>query len=324
MATDPPGSRRVITILGATGSLGRATVVELADRPVRLRLVGRGPHPAYPTGQARIETVSVDLTDPSRVAEVVGDADAVLCFTKHSGGWRDADSVEAEQVNVGVVRSLVAAARDGEKVPVVVYAGSSSQSGPPARTPLDGTEPDQPASAFDRQKLAAERLLLDAGRSGLLRGVSLRLPMVYGGPADKGVVAAMARRAVTGGELTMWDDGRVRRDLLHVRDAAAAFVAALDHADALAGRHWLVGSGTGVSLADLFAAIAEAVARCTGDAPVPVVSVPAPVNATAGDLRDLVLDARPFRSATGWEARIPLAEGVPTTVAALIDTVAVS
>ncbi|GIF07053.1 NAD-dependent epimerase/dehydratase family protein [Actinoplanes siamensis] len=327
MSADTPGdTRQTIAVLGGTGSLGSAVAAALAERPVRVRLVGRGAPAALPAGQAEIGTVVADLTAPGAVEAAVRGADVVLCLVKHTGGWRDAGSREAELVNVGVPRALLdALARESRRpAPIVVYAGSASQAGPPARVPLTGTEPEEPDNAFDRQKLTAERLLLDASRAGVLRGVSLRLPMVYGGPVDKGVVTAMARRALAGGDLTVWDGGEARRDLVYVRDAAGALVAAIDHADALAGRHWLVGSGTGVRLVDLFSSLAATVAGHTARPAVPVTSTPAPAQATAGDLRDLVLDSGPFRSVTGWGPSTPLAEGLRATVAGLATRVAAS
>src|SRR5581483_11912046 len=92
----------------------------------------------------------------------------------------------------------------------------------------------------------------------------------------------------------------------HVSDVADAFVAALDHADALAGRHWLLGTGRGERLVDVFRTIAELVSVHTGRAPVPVVPVSPPPHATPTDTRSVVIDSTAFRSATGWRPRVPL------------------
>ncbi len=103
--------------------------------------------------------------------------------------------------------------------PVALFAGTKTQVGLTEHERIDGTEPDLPRSPYGRQKPAAENVLKDATAEGVLRGVSLRLPTVYGhGPEsttdDRGVVSAMARRAMAGEQLTMWHDGSVRRDLL--------------------------------------------------------------------------------------------------------------
>ncbi|MFD0661058.1 NAD-dependent epimerase/dehydratase family protein [Thermocatellispora tengchongensis] len=187
---------------------------------------------------------------------------------------------------------------------------------------IDGTEPDAPVSVYGRHKLGAERALKQASAEGVLRGVVLRLPTVFGqGPAsvapDRGVCATMIRRALAGEPLTMWHDGTVERDLLYVEDAARAFLAALDHADALAGRHWVVGTGVGTPLRALFTRIAELVAAATGAPPVPVASVPAPPEAAATDSVGYAIDSSAFRAATGWRPEVSLDDGLAATVRAM-------
>lgn len=224
-------------------------------------------------------------------------------------------------MNVGLAHDLVAALRarrGGGPPPVVLFAGSASQVGRAGL--IDGSEPDEPVTVYARQKLAAERTLLAASAEGVLRGVSLRLPTVYGagpGPLGNGVVTAMARRAFAGEPLPVWGEGSVERDLLHVRDAARAFAVCTDHVGTLAGRHWVVGTGRPVRVADLFAAVARSVAARTGGPRVPVVSVEPPATATAADARGTVIDASAFRTATGWRPRQSLPEALDELVAVL-------
>jgi nucleoside-diphosphate-sugar epimerase len=307
-----------VTVLGASGFVGTAVTAALSRRPWQVRAVARRAAVVPPGAAAEFDVRSVDLTRPGAVQDAVAGADAVVHLVLHESGWRGADEEPAsERTNVRVLEEVIRARRDGSR-PVVVFAGSTSQVGPPPRVPIDGTEPDRPVTAYDRQKLAAEELLRAATAEGVLRGITLRLPTIFGGSAgDRGVVATMTRRALEGQPLTVWADGAVQRDLLHVDDVAAAFVAALDHADVLAGGRYLLGTGTGVSLLELFGGIAQAVAGHTGRPPVPVVSVPPPPATAATDGHDMVVDASAFRSATGWRPRVPLREGLERTVRAL-------
>jgi nucleoside-diphosphate-sugar epimerase len=199
--------------------------------------------------------------------------------------------------------------------PTVLFAGSSSQVGVPGRLPVDGTETDHPCTAYDRHKLAAERLLTSASRDGVVRGATLRLSTVFGcgpkaGAADRGVLAAMTRRALDGEPLTVWDRGEIRRDFVHVRDVAAAFASALDHDADLGPGHWLVGSGQAHSLLEAFRAISRIVSRLTARPPVGIRSVPAPSEATPTDLHSMAVDPAAFRAATGWRPRVSLAAGL--------------
>ncbi|CAM5597001.1 NAD-dependent epimerase/dehydratase family protein [Streptomyces diastaticus] len=317
-------ARPVVTVLGSSGFVGSAVLAALATRPVRLRAVARGPS-AVPHGAATVDVRQADLSSGA-LPEAVAGSDVVVCLVTHSGGWRAAESdPESARVNVGIMRDLLAALgaeRPAGPPPLVVYAGAASQVGLPPRSVLDGSEQDRPATEYDRQKLAAEELLMAADAEGTVRGVSLRLPTVFGeacapGARDRGVVSAMIRRALRHEPLTMWHDGTVKRDLVHVADVADAFAAAIDRPSPLTGRHWLLGAGRGDALGDVFHEVARIVAARTGRRPVPVVSVDAPADAPATDFADVTIDSSPFRAATGWSPRLPLREGLDRTVAAL-------
>ncbi|GAA4071967.1 NAD-dependent epimerase/dehydratase family protein [Actinomadura miaoliensis] len=326
MASSDTGrwARPLVVVLGASGFVGSVVTAALADRPVRLRAVARRPS-AVPTGcLADVEVRRADLTQNARLADAVEGADAVIHLVAGGeyGPGRDG-TADAERVNVGVMASLLDAMRGRRPgpPPAVLFAGAIHQVGVPPRTVLDGSEHDAPSDLFARHKQAAERMLLDATAEGAVRGVSLRLPPLYGhspatGALGGGALAVMIRRALAGEPLTLWGDGTVRRDLLHVRDAAAAFLAALDHVGPLAGRHWLLGTGEGVPLERVFGCVAEIAAACRGGRPVPVRRVPPPPHAGPADLASVVVDASAFRGRTGWRPRVRLREGLEQTIMA--------
>jgi dTDP-4-keto-6-deoxy-L-hexose 4-reductase len=306
----------LIVVLGASGFLGPAVIDRLAGLPVRLRAVARGASPVPPGAVAEIEGCRTDLSRPGAVARAVEGADAVVHLAAHVGGdrsWRAAGE-DSERVNVGLMHDLVAAfeGRDAP-APAVVFASTAQAGG----------SGDQPRAPYARQKMAAEELLREATARGTVRGVVLRLSTVYGrapltGSPGRGVLAAMARRALDGAPLTMWHDGTVERDFLHVRDAARAFVTALDHLPHLRGGDWSVGSGSRVRLGDVFRSLADAVAERTGRPPVPVLSVEPPDFAEAGDFRTPDCDPAAFGAVTGWSPAVPLHEGLDELVAALV------
>ncbi|MFE6617227.1 NAD-dependent epimerase/dehydratase family protein [Amycolatopsis sp. NPDC057786] len=312
-----------ITVLGASGFVGSAVTRALARQPIRLRAVSRR-RLTPPEGQAETTVVTADLTDRAALAEAIAGSDAIVYLLLADGGWRVAETEEAERVNLGVMRDLVEVV-SGQ--PLVVYGGAASQVGVPPREPIDGSEPDEPGTPYDQQKLAAEQVLKKGTADGRVRGISLRLPTVFGETAteganqDRGVVSAMARRALDGQDLTIWGDGTVRRDLVHVEDIASAFTAALAAPDALVGGHWLLGAGRGDQLADVFRLVAKEMAEHTGRGPVDVVCVEPPSHAPSTDLRSVTIDSTPFRAITGWRPEISLPEGVRRTVAALTTPV---
>ncbi|CAM5280070.1 UDP-glucose 4-epimerase [Streptomyces spiroverticillatus] len=323
-----PGALPVVTVLGASGFVGSAVLAAFARRPVLLRAVARRTSHVPATGAARTQVRTADLTRAGQVADAVAGADVVIHLVTHSGGWRAAESDPASRaVNVGVMEMLCEALSDRRRDgpgPLVLYAGAASQIGLPPDRPVDGSEPDRPETAYDRHKLAAERLLKEATADSVMRGVSLRLPTVFGHVGehapDRGVVAFMIRRALAGEPLTLWHDGTVARDLVHVDDIAEAFTAAADHPDELSGNHWLLGAGRGDPLGAVCRTVSRLVADRLGKPPVPVVSTAPPKDAPATDFRSVTIDSSPFRSVTGWRPRTPLHTALERTVAALAQT----
>jgi nucleoside-diphosphate-sugar epimerase len=325
---DTNAAKPLITVLGSSGLVGTAITRELARRPIRLRLVGRRPTTVPPQPLAEIDMRTVDLTEPGAVAEAIDGSDAVIHLVAHISGastWRvsSTDPV-AERVNLGLVQDLIEAVRAAQpaRPPVVLLAGSMSQAGKSTKDRIDGSEPDAPLTAYDRQKLDAERAILAATEEGLIRGSTLRLATLYtqgtDSPAlDRGVVSAMMRKAFANQPLTMWHDGTVTRDLVCVDDVARAFVAALDRPERTAGRYWLVGTGQAVSIASLFKMISKTVATHTGAEPVPVTSVPPAEHSMPTDQLDFVLDPSAFQDATGWAPQVSLLEGLDCLAAAM-------
>jgi nucleoside-diphosphate-sugar epimerase len=325
---DSNAAAPLITVLGSSGLVGTAITRELARRPIRLRLVGRRPTTVPDDPRADIDMRTVDLSAPGAVAEAIDGSDAVIHLVAHISGestWRvSSNDPVAERINVGLIRDLVDALREQkpERPPVVLLAGSMSQAGKSAKARIDGSEPDQPLTTYDRQKLDAEELILGATEEGLLRGSVLRLATLYtqgsDSPAlDRGVVSAMMRRAFAGQPLTMWHDGTVTRDLICVDDVARAFLTALDQIDRTAGRNWLVGTGQAVSIATLFKMVARTVAEQTGTEPVPVTSVPPADHSMPTDQLDFVLDPSAFQDATGWTAQVSLVDGLAALAGAM-------
>lgn len=315
----------LIVVLGATGFVGSAVFRELAQHPVRIRAVSRRKVSVPENALAEIEVFPADLTEPGQMAAAVAGADVVihsLAYLAGASTWRIADGdAGAERVHVGLMQDLLQALGDrpaSQAPATVLFTGSITAAGSSDKEVLDGTEPDRPTGYYERLKLEAERLLLAADAAGTVRGACLRLTTLYGYSAgstakDKGIVSTMTRRAVAGEPLTMWHDGSVRRDLLHVDDVARAFWAAIPHMDELGGKRWLIGTGQGAPLGDVFSRVCALVAEQTGKDPVPLVSVEPPEYAEVSDFRSVTVDSSAFRAATGWKPQVSLEEGLRLT-----------
>ncbi|WP_411100473.1 NAD-dependent epimerase/dehydratase family protein [Streptomyces sp. x-45] len=303
-------NRPLVAVLGASGFLGAAVTAELVDAPVRLRLVSRERKLPLPASSA--ETHLADLTDPRAVRDAVAGADAVIHLAAHlpdGRSWR-APGSDSERLGTGLLDTLIRSVRG--KPPIVVFA-STIQAAVPEGAPLND---------YVREKIAAENVLREATRNGAVRGIVLRPATVYGstpltGATGRGVIAAMARKAFADEPITMWHDGTVERDLVHVTDAARAFVAAMRAPEALCGASWPVGSGRSARLGEVFGTLAELVAARTGRPPVPVVTVAPPDWADTTDFGNVRTDPSSFSAATGWQPRVRLHDGLAGVADAL-------
>ena len=167
--------------------------------------------------------------------------------------------------------------------------------------------PADPRNVYATTKLAQEHLAAAWARSTGGTAVSLRYHNVYGPrmPRDTPYagVASFFRSALARGEAPrVFEDGRQRRDFVHVRDVAAANVAALEAGtpDGLLTAY-NTGSGEPHTVGEMARALAAA---CGG--PEPVVTG----EYRLGDVRHITADSSRLRAELGWKPQVSFAEGM--------------
>lgn len=161
------------------------------------------------------------------------------------------------------------------------------------------------ASIYALTKYAQERSVLIFGEAYGVEAVALRLFNVFGpGQALSnpytGVLANFASRLATGKRPMVFEDGRQRRDFVHVRDVARAFFQALERPQAR-GHVINIGSGQSYSIAQVASLLAEAMD----------VSDLAPEilgKARSGDIRNCFADISKARELLGYEPTQRLAD----------------
>ncbi|WP_149547000.1 NAD-dependent epimerase/dehydratase family protein [Streptomyces marokkonensis] len=173
--------------------------------------------------------------------------------------------------------------------------------------------PADPRNVYATTKLAQEHLAAAWARSTGGSAVSLRYHNVYGPgmPRDTPYagVASFFRSALARGEAPrVFEDGGQRRDFVHVRDVAAANVAALT-AEPAAGTltAYNTGSGTPRTVGEMARALASA-----HGGPDPVVTG----EYRLGDVRHITADSSRLRAELGWKPEIAFEEGMREFAAA--------
>ncbi|MFF6980096.1 NAD-dependent epimerase/dehydratase family protein [Streptomyces sp. NPDC008343] len=170
--------------------------------------------------------------------------------------------------------------------------------------------PVDPRNVYATTKLAQEHLAAAWARATDGTAVSLRYHNVYGPgmPRDTPYagVASFFRSALARDEAPrVFEDGRQRRDFVHVRDVAAANVAALEaSAQALPGgalTAYNTGSGDPHTVGEMARELAEAYGG-----PEPVVTG----EYRLGDVRHITADSARLRAELGWKAEVGFADGM--------------
>ncbi|MEU1571780.1 NAD-dependent epimerase/dehydratase family protein [Streptomyces collinus] len=167
--------------------------------------------------------------------------------------------------------------------------------------------PADPRNVYASTKLAQEHLAAAWARCTGGSAVSLRYHNVYGPgmPRDTPYagVASFFRSALARGEAPrVFEDGRQRRDFVHVRDVAAANAVALE-AEAAAGALTVYNTGSGTP--NTVGAMARALAAAHGG-PEPVVTG----EYRLGDVRHITADSSRLRAELGWKPSVGFEEGM--------------
>ena len=162
-----------------------------------------------------------------------------------------------------------------------------------------------PRNAYAASKLAQEHFASSWARAVGGSVVSMRYHNVYGPGMPKdtpyaGVAAIFRSMLLRGESPRVFEDGRQRRDFIHVRDVAAATVAAVERHESGA-----VALNVGSGAAHTILAMADSLALAAGG-PKPQVTG----EYRLGDVRHITADSSRLRCLFGWHPQVDFAAGV--------------
>jgi UDP-glucose 4-epimerase len=220
------------------------------------------------------------------------------------------DSMSSPEVDLAInctaQLQLLEACREINPGIAIVHAGTRQIYGRPEYLPVDERHRLRPVDVNGVNKMAGEAYhLLFCDVYGT-RTRSLRLTNIYGPgmrikDARQTFVGIWLRRLIEGEPFEVWG-GEQRRDLLYVDDAADAFLYAAVTATA-EGLALNVGGET-VSLA----ALAEALIEASNGGEYVIREFPAERKRI--DVGDFLIDDSRFRTLSGWQPKVDLAEGL--------------
>jgi len=222
-----------VFVAGAAGAIGQQLLPQLVAQGHEVTASTRSPAKGARLRELGAEPVVVDGLDALAVGEAVARAEpeaVVHQMTSLAGGsdLRHFDRTFAVTNRLrtqGTDHLLAAAAAVGARRFIAQsYTGwPNIREGGPVKTEDDPLDPDPPAE--QRESLAAiEYLERVVPAAAPMQGIVLRYGSFYGPGASDDVVGLVRKR-----RLPIIGDGAGVWSFLHIRDAAAATVAALEH-----------------------------------------------------------------------------------------------
>jgi nucleoside-diphosphate-sugar epimerase len=290
-------NQSVVLVTGGAGFIGSHLVEALVGRGKRVRVLDNLSYGRREWVHDAAELVVGDIRDAETCRHVCADCEAVFHMAAMSRSAASLDNIETcTSANVTGTQNVLIAAKDAG-VRKVIYSGSSTYYG---NRPAPHTEdlPGDFLNFYGLSKYVGEEYCLLFDRLYGLPCVVLRYFNVYGPrQPEEGIYALVLgiflRRAKEGKPLVIHGTGDQRRDFIHVRDVAAANLAAFE--SPAHGVRLNVGSGTSISvkeLADMISDRQEFEPRRRGDAEVTLADIH-----RAGELM-------------GWSPKISFREGI--------------
>lgn len=211
---------------------------------------------------------------------------------------------------------MLEAARHCANLSHFVYASSSSVYGGNVKQPFAvGDEVNEPLSLYAATKRAGELMAQSYAHLYGFPATGLRFFTVYGpwGRPDMAYFS-FARDICAGKPLTVYNNGRMKRDFTWIGDCVEGVVAALDRPPAARGAHCIgdaphrifnIGNSRAENLMDFIGEIEKALGRRAEKILAPM---------APGDVPETCADIAPAREILGFNPRTPIAEGIPAFV----------
>ena len=182
------------------------------------------------------EFVYGDARNPDVLGPALEPVDVVIPLAALVGApVCDLEPARATSTNLDAIRTLLELRRPEQRI---LFANTNSGYGSQPGETCDETTPFAPISLYGRTKVEAESLVLEAGN-----GLAFRLATAFGASPRMRfdlLVNDFVEQAHREGVLVLFESG-FRRNFIHVRDIAGAFLFGLEHFDEMEGETYNVG-----------------------------------------------------------------------------------
>jgi len=176
-----------------------------------------------------LDVIDLDICDQSKIEKLISQSEpeVVINLAAQAGvrlGLTETNKYVSSNL-VGFSNILVSTVRN--KVPMFLYASSSSIYGDTANSPYSENETNlRPTSFYGGTKLANELLAPTLVRNSATAARALRFFTVYGpwGRPDMAYFRMIAN-TISGTEFNFYGDGSIERDFTYIEDATSSIIA---------------------------------------------------------------------------------------------------
>ncbi len=313
-------SDRPVMITGGVGFIGSNLAHRLVELGARVLLVDSlipdyGGNLYNIAGIAdRVRVNIADIRQASSMNHLVTGMDVIFNLAgqvSHIDSMRDPHT--DLEINCRSQLTLLEACRHHNPGVKVVYASTRQVYGRPDSLPVTERHLVRPTDVNGINKAAGEYYHLVYNHVFGVRACALRLTNVYG-PRQllkhnrQGFIGWFIRLAIEDREIQVYGDGSQVRDFVFVDDAVEAFLRA-GATDEVNGEAFNVGGHEHVAHRDLVALLLET----AGTGRFRYVEWPAEKKAI--DIGSFYADSTLFRTRTGWNPAVGLADGLSRTIA---------
>lgn len=315
---------QTILLTGGRGYIGSALTQALSQISCKIILLDQSPEEVWrPTGQeAKVVLSQGDVSIKKSWVTALPGVDCVFHLAAREYHYRtEYDPALDLKFNALPSLHLLEVCRAYHYRPKIIFSSSANVLGTVASLPANEDTPDNALTLWATHKIMAERYFRLYSQNFGIPSITLRLANAYGPTARFGVMTRMVinkviARALNGGGLTTYANQGCLRDFVFLEDVVQAFLLAGASDFSENSSMYLIGSGKGRTIKDVWHLIAQTIKVHTGQS-IPVLHDDS-VEIEPVEFRDFWADTTRFQNATGWIPKTELTQGIDMAVRALL------
>ncbi len=205
-----------VCVTGASGFIGSFLVESLVADGIPVRAFVKTGSGKVLTRLGKVEVCEGDIKDRASLDRAMAGVQTVYHLAAISRYDVNVPESEYHAVNVAGTRNVLDAALQAGVSTVVFTATIEAVGMSGDGRPLTEETPQHPRNIYGQTKMEAERLVLDYGRSGRIRTVVVRPPMIYG-PCNE-ILFKRLFGIVRRGFYPLIGDGRALTEFCYVKN----------------------------------------------------------------------------------------------------------